>query len=357
MLENHAMFERRMRIVVLALLLTLLANSTAPAVAQTPETGDEPLNVVASFSILGDLVENVGGDRVDTVTIVGAGVDAHTFDPSPDDVASIADAALVFEIGIGFETWLDDMYAASGSEANRVVVTEGLDLIRATEEDHEHEAEEADEASPAAEDDHEHDHEAEGSPAAEHESDGEADHAHGEFDPHVWHDVTNAMLMVEIIRDALIATDPAHAEIYEANAAAYLVELRELDDFIFEHVAALPEERRRLVTSHDTFGYFARRYDFEVVGTALGSLSTEAGDPSAEEVSELVVEIQATGVPAIFAENVSNPDLMAGIAAEAGVELVPTLYTDALGEPGSEGDTYVGMMRYNVTAIASALGQ
>lgn len=331
------MFERRMRIVVLALLLTLLANSTAPAVAQTPETGDEPLNVVASFSILGDLVENVGGERVDTVTIVGAGVDAHTFDPSPDDVASIADAALVFEIGIGFETWLDDMYAASGSEANRVVVTEGLDLIRATEEGHEHEAE--------------------GSPAAEHESDGEADHEHGEFDPHVWHDVTNAMLMVEIIRDALITTDPAHAETYEANAAAYLVELRELDDFIFEHVAALPEERRRLVTSHDTFGYFARRYDFEVAGTALGSLSTEAGDPSAEEVSELVAEIQAAGVPAIFAENVSNPDLMASIAAEAGVELVPALYTDALGEPGSEGDAYVGMIRYNVTAIVSALGQ
>lgn len=344
-----------MRIVVLAFLLTLLASSTAPAVAQTPETDDEPLNVVASFSILGNLVENVGGDRVDTVTIVGAGVDAHTFDPSPDQVALVSNADLIFEIGLDFETWLDDMYAASGSDANRVVVSEGLDLISATEEGPEHEAEEADAASPAADDEHEH--EAEGSPAANHEGDSEADHEHGEFDPHVWHDVTNAMLMVEVVRDALIAADPTHAEIYEANAAGYLAELRELDGFIFEHVKTLPEERRRLVTSHDTFGYFAQRYGFEVAGTALGSLSTEAGDPSAEEVSELVAEIQAAGVPAIFAENVSNPDLMASIAAEAGVELGPTLYTDALGEPGSEGDTYVGMIRYNVTSIVSALDQ
>ena len=148
---------------------------------------------------------------------------------------------------------------------------------------------------------------------------------------------------------------PGPCELYEANAAAYIAELEALDASIREQVGTLPEERRKLVTSHDTFGYFADAYGFDVLGTALGSLSTEAGDPSARDIATLITEIEEAGVPAIFAENVANPDLMESIAAEAGVSLAPRLYTDALGPQGSPGETYIGMMQSNVTTIVDAL--
>jgi len=323
-------------LLVLTLVLAGLPAMSSAARAQD----DDPLRVVATFSILGDWVTQVGGDRVEVVTIVPAGGDTHTFDPSPDQVASVADADLIFEIGIGFETWLDDMYAASGSNAQRIVVSDGLDLISATEEGHEDEL--ADEASPAAE--------------AEPEGEEEEDHAHGDFDPHIWGDVTNAIAGVETIRAALGSADGADAATYDANADAYAAELTELDAFIRAEVGKLPEDRRKLVTSHDTFGYFARAYGFEIVGTALNSLTTESNDPPASEIAALVEEIDGSGVPAIFAENVSNSDLMQTIADEAGVTLAPPLYTDALGEPSSEGETYIAMMRSNTSTIVNALG-
>ena len=165
------------------------------------------------------------------------------------------------------------------------------------------------------------------------------------------------MAMVEAIRDDLVAADPTNAATYEANAQAYLARLQALDEFVVAEVAKLPEERRKLVTSHDTFAYFAARYGFAIVGTAFGSVTTEGADPSAAEIDALVSEIEAAAVPAIFAENVSNPALMESVAAEAGVELAPTLYTDALGEEGSDGDTYEKMIRANVATIVAALGQ
>jgi ABC-type Zn uptake system ZnuABC Zn-binding protein ZnuA len=177
----------------------------------------------------------------------------------------------------------------------------------------------------------------------------------GAFDPHVWLDAANAIVIVENIRDALTAADPGNARLYAANAEAAIAELEALDAEIRDEVATLPAERRKLVTSHDTFAYFARAYGFTVLGTALGSLSTEVGDPSARDIALLISEIEAAGVPAIFAENVANPDLMAAIAAEAGVTLAPPLYTDALGPPGSPGETYEGMMRSNVATIVASL--
>lgn len=172
----------------------------------------------------------------------------------------------------------------------------------------------------------------------------------------MWHDVNNAMLMVGSIRDALSEADPENAEVYEANADQYLAELEGLNEGIEEQVASIPEENRKLVTSHDTFGYFADAYGFEVVGTALPSFSTETSDPSAGETAELAEEIRDTGVPAIFTENVSNPALMEQVASESGVQLGPPLYTDALGKPDTEGGTYIEMERYNVRAMAEALG-
>ena len=309
---------------LVALLPIALLLLPAPSFAQTPASGD-PLQVVASFSILGDLVENVGGDAVATATLIGPGVDAHTYDPAPADLVVLSEADLVFENGLGFEPWLDQFFASTQPPGTRVVVTEGVTLREV------------------------------GEPEVGEQLEENADHDHGQFDPHVWHDVANVIVMVSNIRDALAAADPARADLYEANADVYIAELKALDASIREQVGTLPEERRKLVTSHDTFGYFAAAYGFDVIGTALGSLSTEAGDPSARDIATLISEVEEAGVPAIFAENVANPDLMESIAAEAGVELAPPLYTDALGPPGSPGETYLGMMQSNVTTIVDAL--
>lgn len=309
------------RAVVAASALALLPRMSA---AQTPAASGEPLPVVATFSILGDLVQAVGGDAVQVTTLIGPGIDAHTFDPAPADLVTLESAAVIFENGLGFEPWLDRFFASTRPKGTRVVVTEGIEP-RHADETHQNEAEH------------------------------EGEHDHGDIDPHVWHNVANAIVMVENIRDALISADPPHAAVYEANATAKIADLEALDAWVREQVATIPEERRKLVTSHDTFGYFADAYGFEVIGTALGSASTEAGDPSARDVAILIEEIAAAGVPAIFAENVSNPDLMESIAAEAGVTLAPPLYTDALGAPGTEASTYDGMMRGNVTTIVNAL--
>jgi zinc/manganese transport system substrate-binding protein len=310
-------------LVALALLALLLL--TPPSFAQTPVSG-EPVQVVASFSILGDLVKNVGGEAVEVTTLIGPGVDAHTYDPAPADLVVLAESDVIFENGLRFEPWLDGFFESTQPPGTRVVVTEGITPREAGADEHEGEAQVEDGAD-----------------------------EHGQFDPHVWHDVANVIVMVGNIRDALVAADPARAELYEANAAAHIAELEALDASIREQVGTLPEDRRKLITSHDTFGYFAGAYGFDVLGTALGSLSTEAGDPSARDIAMLITQIEEAGVPAIFAENVANPDLMESIAAEAGVSLAPPLYTDALGPQGSPGETYVGMMESNVTTIVDAL--
>jgi zinc/manganese transport system substrate-binding protein len=311
-------------LVALAPLALLLL--TPPSFAQTPVSG-EPVQAVASFGILGDLVKNVGGEAVAVTTLIGPGVDAHTYDPAPADLVVLTKADVIFENGLGFEPWLDRFFASAQPSGARVVATEGITPREAGADELEGEAQV--------------------------EEDGADEH--GQFDPHVWHDVANVIVMVGNIRDALAIADPARAELYEANAAAYIAELEALDATAREQVGTLPPERRKLVTSHDTFGYFADAYGFEVIGTALGSLSTEAGDPSARDIAMLITQIEEAGVPAIFAENVANPDLMESIAAEAGVTLAPPLYTDALAPPGSPGDTYVGMMQSNVTTIVDAL--
>ncbi len=310
----------------------------AGGLAQTPAAA-EPLRVVATFSVLGDLVDRVGGDAIDLRTIVAAGADAHTFEPAPDDAIALGEADLVFANGIGFEPWLDELAEGADEPLPIVVVTDGIELREAGDAPHPDEGD----VGPPAE-------------GETHADAAASDHDRGAFDPHVWHDVRNAMAMTEAIRDALIAADPANADLYQANAATLLAELETLDAWVVEQVATLPEDRRKLVTSHDTFGYFADRYGFEVVGTALDSASTEGGGPSAREIAELVERIEAAGVPAIFAENVQNPEVMEAVAEEAGVSLAPPLSTDALGAPGSGADSYEGMVRSNVETIVAALG-
>jgi zinc/manganese transport system substrate-binding protein len=208
-----------------------------PGVGCGSEAARRPgkLRVVATFSILGDLVKHVADDEADVVTLVGPDGDAHTFEPTPTDGVAVAEADILFENGAGLEGWLDKLYKSSGSRGQRVTVTDGLKL-REAEQDH-------------------------------------------EKDPHVWHDVQNAIHMVEVIRDHLVQADPDHAGQYRANASSYLARLHSLHRWVEEAAGTLPPERRKLVTSHDTFGYFAGRYGFEITGTALASFSTETADP------------------------------------------------------------------------------
>jgi ABC-type Zn uptake system ZnuABC Zn-binding protein ZnuA len=281
------------------------------------------LRVVVTYSVLGDLVKNVAADCAEIVVLVGPDGDAHTFEPTPKDGIGLADADLVFENGIGFEPWLDKLHAASNSKARRVVVTQGLEILEGE---------------------------------CNHNDKVGEKHEH-EDDPHVWHEVENSIHMVGIIRDKLAEVDPVNSEKYKTNSTKYLKRLEALDLWVLAQVEILPKDRRKLVTSHDTFGYFANRYGFQVLGTLLSSFSTEASDPSPVTFAKLVDSIKAAKVPAIFAENTQNPKVMERLAREAGVKLAPPLFTDALGKPGTPGDTYENMIRSNVTTIVDALKQ
>lgn len=328
----------RHRLPFVAVILALLAAACAPAAS--PD-GPQRLNVVATFSVLGDMVRVIGGEHVNLTVLAGPGLDTHTFVPTAADAAALAEAKLVVENGLGFESWLDDLYLSSGSLATRAVAATGITPLVGGAHDHE-------------EDDHADDDHAEDEHADdEHAEDDE--HADGAPDPHIWHSAANAIVIARNLNTALAAADPAHAAAYQANTDAYVAELQALDEWITTQVSALPAERRKLVTTHDTFGYFAQRYGFEVLGTILPT-STEGASPSAQSLAALVEAVQAAGVPAVFAENVGSNSLLNQLAAEAGVQVVATLFTDALGPAGSGGETYVDMMRSNVTTIVAALG-
>jgi zinc/manganese transport system substrate-binding protein len=320
--------------VTLAALAAILVFGTRllQSSAATPQSRADRPRVVATFSILADVVANVAGEHVDLYTLVGRDGDVHTFEPTPADGRRLSDAVLVFENGLYYEAWLDSLYRATGSSARRVAVTDGLPVLHADEDEHE------DEDSHADEDEQE---------------DG---HGHSDDDPHMWQDVARVIHMTTLIRDALAEVDPARAESYRANAAAYIAQLQALDSWILESVALIPEQRRKIVTPHNTFAYFADRYGFQVAGTALSSSSTEA-QPSAGHMAALVEEIRHQAVPVIFPENLGNQQLMQRLAAEAGVALGPPLYTDALGLPGSGADSYLDLMRHNVSALVSHLGR
>ncbi len=270
------------------------------------------IKVVATYSVLGDLVKNVTGNLVQLDVLVGADGDAHTFEPTPQDSIKLINANIIFENGLHFEPWLDGLYVSSGSKAKRVITTDGVQVITLGENDQEQ-------------------------------------------DPHVWHDVDNAMIMVENISKSLQEADPEHAAIYKANAQKYLQELGELDHWVIDQLKDIPDENRKLVSSHDTLGYFAHRYGFEVIGAGIESPTTEASDPSAATIAALVNTIKESAVKVVFIENMHNPQLMHTIAKEAGVVIAPALYTDALGSSHSDGATYMDMMRHNARIFAEAL--
>ena len=341
--------------------------TTAGQVMARGAAEPEPRTVVATHSILGDLVANVAGDTVELQVIVGANQDPHVYEPAPADSIKLRNAALVFENGLQLKGWFDGLYERSGSTARRVVVSDGIHNLLAydghghDDHGHEHDDDHHDDHGHEHDDDHGHEHDDDHGHGHGHGHGHDDDHHHdhdlGDDEPHVWQSVHNAEDMVKVIRDALIETFPEHADTYRANAAAYIEQLEELDDYIKQQAASIPESRRKLVTSHGAFDYFADRYGFTVVGTALGSVTTETRDPSAGEIAALVDEIRALEVPAIFAENIVNRSVIDTIAREAGVRVLYPLYSDALSDADSPAATYLGMMRHNIDLIVDGLAE
>ena len=328
----------------------LLASAAALAFA-APALAEEKLKVIATFSILGDIVANVGGDRVEVITLVGPDGDAHVFQPAPADAQAVEGAQVIVANGLGFEGWMDRLIEASGAQAALVTAADGVTPIAFGEEEH------------AEEEGHDHDHEdAEGEEhkddhakeEAGHEGHDHAGHDHGAFDPHAWQSVTNVALYVGNIERGLAAADPAGAETYATNAAAYLAELDALDAEIRAAVAALPEDRRTVVTSHDAFGYFAADYGLTFV--APQGVSTEA-EASAQDVAALITQIRDARIAAVFVENIADRRLLDQIASETGAAIGGTLYSDALSAVDGPAANYLAMMRHNLGQLTGALSQ
>jgi manganese/iron transport system substrate-binding protein len=283
--------------------------------SSAPDSGaDEDLvNVVTTSTMLTDWATQVGGDVVELVGILDPGADPHVYEPVPVDSVALEEADLVFYNGYNLEPNLVRLMESTSSEARQVAVGEIIAPL-----DFEYEGQR-------------------------------------EPDPHVWGDVENVVQMVELIRDELIQLDPDRETEFSQNAEAYSAQLIQLDDWIETQIATIPADQRQLVTTHDAFQYYTQAYGLEVAGTLIG-ISTEE-QPSAQTVQQLAATIRELGVPAIFAETTINPRLITTVAEEAGVKLAPTeLYSDSIGAPGSEGDSYLNMMVANTRAIVENLG-
>jgi zinc/manganese transport system substrate-binding protein len=303
----------------IAIALSVLV-SAGGAVAQEAAK----IKVVASFSILADLARQVGGERVDVSSLVGADADMHGYEPTPNDVKAVAGAQVFLINGLGLEGWAERLVKSTGFQGKTVVASQG---IKTRESSRHH-------------DDHDHDH-------------GKAKgHAHGRHDPHSWQDVANVKRYVENIRDALIAVDPASRAQYETQAARYTTELDGLDRDIKSVFAPIPAAKRKVITSHAAFGYFGDAYGVNFL-SAQG-VGNEA-EPSAKQVAELIRQIKKEGVKLVFLENIANSAVIERISRESGVKPTGTLYSDALSGPNGPAPTYVAMMRYNVKQMADAL--
>jgi ABC-type Zn uptake system ZnuABC Zn-binding protein ZnuA len=300
------------------------------------------LNVMATNSIVADLVKNVGGDLINLTYMLPIGADAHTYQLTPTDVANVTEAHVFFANGLGLEEYLSELIQNAGGEVAVVSLSTGVEVREmSTEEAHEEHEEQSAEAIPE-------EHGAEG----EHTEHG-AEHNHAGVDPHTWTTPANAIIFVHNIEQALSALDPANAETYQANAEAYEAKLTELDAWVKSQIETIPAENRKLVTDHTVFGYYADRYGLEQVGAVIPSLST-AAEPSAQEMADLEDVITKQGVKAIFVGNTVNPGMEQRVAEDTGIQLV-TLYTESLGPEGSGADNYIDYIRYNTMAIVEAL--
>jgi zinc/manganese transport system substrate-binding protein len=292
--------------VALALALSLGLSAGAHAA--------DKVKAVAWFSILGDMVKEVGGDRVEVTTLVGPDGDAHVYEPTPADARNLAASNILFVNGLGFEGWMDRLEKSSGFKGPVVVASKGVTPRHMLEE--------------------------EGGKQEE------------ITDPHAWQSLANGKIYVANIRDGLIAADPDGKAVYEANAANYLDAIAKEEAAVKETLGRLPPDRRRIITSHDAFGYFGAAYGIEVI--APEGVSTES-EASAKDVAKIIRQIKAEHIPAVFMENITDHRLLDQIARETGAKIGGTLYTDALSGPGGEAPTYLDMFRHNVGTLSQAL--
>ena len=342
-------------------------NALAIICALSPSVAwaEEPIPVVASFSILGDMVEQIGGDHVELTTLVGRNGDAHVYQPTPQAARAVAEADVLFVNGLEFEGWLDRLAEAAAFDGALVVATTGIEPIAFDEHGDHHDDDHDDHGAEQAEHDH---HDDDGDENAEHDDHGEdhaehsdhhddgeehAGHDHGAFDPHAWLSPSLAVIYVNNITAALAQAAPAHAGEFYSNRAMYVAKLEALDEEIGVMMAALPEERRTVVTSHDAFQYFAR--DYGLIFEAPQGLSTES-EASAQDVARIITQIREQRISAVFVENIADSRLLQQIANETGAAIGGTLYPGALSEEGGPAATYLDLMRHNATTLANALG-
>lgn len=286
----------------------LLSAVTALSMAlfATSSFATERLKIVASFSILGDMVQNVIGDHADLTTIVGPDADAHVYQPSVADARAVADADVIFVNGMGFETWSDTLIAESGTRASIHAATIGITPVE----------------------------------------------VEGEIDPHAWNSLLNGIVYVNNIAAVLSAKMPAHADAIEQNRAAYVEQLRALDASTKETLATLPLEKRTVVTAHDAFGYLAHAYDMTFLAPI--GVDTEA-EPSAKELAILIERLKSDGAAALFVENITSPALVQQIADETGLSIGGRLFSDALSERGGPATSYLAMFEHNLNTLLTAL--
>ena len=286
------------------LVLGLLLNASGSAQATNR------VNAVASFSILGDMVKQVGGDRVDVITLVGPDGDAHVYEPTPADAKNLASAQILFTNGLGFEGWMERLEKSSGFKGKVVVASTGVKPRTMVEDEK------------------------------------------TITDPHAWQSLANGKRYVVNIRDGLIVVDPEGKAVYEANAAKYLDAIAKEETDVKAAIATLPQEWRKIITSHDAFGYFGAAYGLEIV--APEGVSTES-EASAKDVAKIIRQIKAEHIPAVFMENITDHRLLDQIASETGAKIGGELYTDALSPPDGPAPTYLDMFRHNVGALTTAL--
>ena len=301
------------------LILILLVAITAAALiactgSQPAPAADGKLKVVATTTLVGDVVAAIGGDNIDVAVLLPPGAEPHSFQPTPKDVAALSKAGLVFVNGLNLEEVLIPTLENALDKGKIVAVSDGVQTI---------------------------------------EFAGEEANAHGGADPHTWTDPNNVMVWADNIGRALGEADPAHAAAYAANAAAYNNQLGDIDQWVNEQVAQVPEANRKLVTDHAVFGYFAKRYGFEQVGAVIPGFSALA-EPSAQEMAALEDTIHRLGVKAIFTGNTVNPALSQRVAADTGVKLA-FIYTDSLSAPNGPVPTYLDWVRHNTQAFVDAL--
>ncbi|CAN7318084.1 zinc ABC transporter substrate-binding protein AztC [Aminobacter sp. LjRoot7] len=300
---------------------SLMSVITLTSLTATSATA-EPLKVVASFSIIGDFAKNVGGDRIELTTLVGPDGDAHVYEPSPADAVTMSKADVVLVNGLQFEGFLQRLVEASATKASVVELTKGVEPIK-MKEDHEHAAE--------AGGDH---------------------HHHGDLDPHAFQSIANAKIYVKNIADAFCAADTTGCDAYKSNADAYTAKLTAAETEVKEAVAAIPQAKRTIITSHDAFGYFENAYGLTFL--APEGISTEA-EASAADVAALISQVRGDKASAIFVENITNPRLVEQISAETGVKVGGTLYSDALSKADGPAPTYIDMMKSNIATIKGAI--